>query len=65
MAVDHFLHTNAQSTEDNVFCFLWTFYHAIHQTCQNPVKNLYEIYAGWPRLGMPDCKDQIALHFRY
>ena len=31
-------------------------HHGIHQTCQTPVKNLYETYAGWPRLGAPDCK---------
>ena len=56
MAVDQFLYcTNAQSTEDNVFCFLQAFYHAIHQTCQKPVKNLYETYAGWPQFGTPDC----------
>ena len=46
MAVDHFLYTNAQSTEYNIFSFLRAFYHAIHQTCQKPVKNLYETYAG-------------------
>ena len=66
MAVDHFLYTNAQSTEDNVLYFL-AFYHAIHQTCQKPVKNLsktcqkpvknlYETYAGWPWSGASDCK---------
>ena len=59
MAVDHFLYTNAQSTEDNVFCFSRAFYRAIHQTCQKPVKNLYETYAGWPRLGAPDYNDLI------
>ena len=37
MAVDHFLYTNAQSTDDNVFCFSRAFYHAIHQTCQKLV----------------------------
>ena len=57
MAVDHFLYTNAQSTKDNVFCFSRAFYHAIHQTCQKPVKNLYETYAGWPRLGAQDCRN--------
>ena len=46
MVVDHFLYTNAQSTEDYVFCFSRAFYHVIHQTCQKFVKNLYETYAG-------------------
>ena len=30
-------------------CFL--FFHS--------VKNLYETYARWPRLGMPDCKARV------
>ena len=55
MAVDHSLYTNTQSTEDNVFCFSRAFYHAIHQTCKKPVKNLYETYAGWTQLGAPNC----------